>query len=740
MSDDIALQLDKASYVRSKISFYPMSHILLPIPDGLSVVVFEKQEDIDEYFELRGITDPENFDILPVSSFYDFMREVAALGFVGVWFFNNCPVLFGNYVSDIDFDIPTFAYTYDEQFIGASGKINTPLHYVPWKNYMRTDKMIRRFIKPINGLPFDPASPLFSICSKDAKQDNEGSVKDAEQRRRICTFQDASPLHGPYVSDLGAVALFTDKDLALQYIQSNDRVDKSIYEIEQVDGFISFLGTISPVTLSIDIGLNPGSERFMQGYITQDQGRYLLRTVFGLHEIRSDSDLIPIDDPETISLPKFDSVGRPNTVAPEFRGMRTTIGYPLKRILGSTKKALPLREAEGLVETILRDSKHANGPEVNVVPFDINSVSTNSYLVFGFDKVTGMPFGNNDELLTPYVFSDILDAIAYFYHIHLSFEHEHRLNGFYVCQSNSHYQGSENEELEHYILSERKLALRDLIQMNLVDGYHIEHSEFLKSFVNRMSLSLEIEECGYLGDMALLSESYIADYVECNEESDLAERIAERARLYRAQDAGRIVLDEVLQNRIRIYLGHAYENLSPQSLLILESALQQFENKERRMNHDYAGITMKLCKVFERELVAILLRRWKDSVSRILTKQDMKSALKDAEARRDETTCRLTGWFLKRNKLELGSMAFVVGRLIENCDNDVLLDLKRHVQSLRNSEFILSEEFLDICKLISTRYRNGGVHEKIVTYDICREAFQKILISQDSYLKSLVSV
>jgi hypothetical protein len=104
-------QLDRAYYLRSKISNYPICQGILPVPDGLSVVIFSDEEDIHEYFQVRGIDDPENLDVLPVGSFFDLMQEVADWGFIGIWYFNNCPVLFGNYTSDIDLELPNFAYT-----------------------------------------------------------------------------------------------------------------------------------------------------------------------------------------------------------------------------------------------------------------------------------------------------------------------------------------------------------------------------------------------------------------------------------------------------------------------------------------------------------------------------------------------------------------------------------------------------------------------------------------------------
>ena len=41
MDDNIAVLLDKAYYVRSKIGNYPLSHNILPVPNGMSAVILE---------------------------------------------------------------------------------------------------------------------------------------------------------------------------------------------------------------------------------------------------------------------------------------------------------------------------------------------------------------------------------------------------------------------------------------------------------------------------------------------------------------------------------------------------------------------------------------------------------------------------------------------------------------------------------------------------------------------------
>lgn len=100
----------------------------------------------------------------------------------------------------------------------------------------------------------------------------------------------------------------------------------------------------------------------------------------------------------------------------------------------------------------------------------------------------------------------------------------------------------------------------------------------------------------------------------------------------------------------------------------------------------------------------------------------------------------LIRFLLGKGKLELGPMMYIIASIIKQRDNQVFSDLYEYILKLKNNKYILSNEFLDHCNKISTRYRNGGVHEKIVSYEICHEAFNSILMNKDSYLKKLLDL
>lgn len=740
MNDIIATQLNKTYYVRSKISYYPISHSIHPMPGGMSVVIFKNQEDIDQYFQIRGINDPDDFEIKSVISLYDLMLEVADLGFVGIWYFNNFPIFFGNYISDIDIELPSFAYINDDHFIGASGEIESPKKFIPWKNFQKTDKIIQRFVNYADGVPFNPKDDLFTIVFSDESRFERVTFGGKEHLIRYCNFHDASPLQGPYVSDMGAYCLFTDEVFARRYLQNSSVLDTSIYAVEKFDGIHVFLDEISKTFPFIDIGINPGNERYLQGYFMRQYDQKLIKTVLGTYELQDDNTLKELKGINNAF--DNDTIQNPNTLNPLSRGLRTTIKNPLKNVLGTTKSSLPRREAEQIIKRLIKKSNYMNYPDEGYISIESKDISNDSFLIYGFDKVSGHSFSNNDEMVKPFVFHDIFDAILYFYHSHLIYDYRLRLEGYYYCQSNGNFEGSQDEQQEQYLLSEQRLALRDLMEMILTDGYKVEHGELLKSFINRSSESLEIEACGYLGDLAIYEEDipfFITNDLDENE-ADITIKIAQKAKSYRDRSSSKIELDEKYQNKIRIYLGGSYENLSVESLCILQSAIEQFKDIKQRINHDYAGISMKLCKAFERELNILIFQRWKENLFKKYTKADLKNHLKGSERKHDITTQKLIGWLLKKNKLELGSMTFVIKRIISQCDNEILTHLKTYILDLKNNDFLLSQDFLKASQEISSRYRNGGVHEKIVTYDICKEAFNNILIQKDCYLKKLTNI
>ena len=57
----------------------------------------------------------------------------------------------------------------------------------------------------------------------------------------------------------------------------------------------------------------------------------------------------------------------------------------------------------------------------------------------------------------------------------------------------------------------------------------------------------------------------------------------------------------------------------------------------------------------------------------------------------------------------------------------------------REMKWLLSEEFKCLLNDILKKYRNGGVHEHMVTYNTCREAIEITVTGPNPLLKKFIS-
>lgn len=726
----------RSFYLKSRISYYPICHSIVPIPEGMSVVLFANDQDCKDYLEMRGINDPENFERITVRSFYDSMREFAALGYIGVWVYKNFPMRFGNYYSDIDVDLPSFAYTFSGTFIGSSGLIAEPKYFVPWANYSRVDKIIRRFVTFPQGLYFDPGSPIYSIAPAHAAESPQAINGRKNASIPCVSFLNSSPLQGPYISDMGAYCLFTDPDDAKHFNErSSDEQDHDVViEFSSLCSAIKQLESDHPF---IDISLNPTSPRHLQGYFPFVRGKLVLKMVLGTFEIKDDGTYVEIEKPD--DLAKADTIDFSTEIEPTYRSLSSFISHPLKRIRGATQGSMNKREARSLIVKLFEKALDDETLEETAV----GSIAADSYVLDCFDKINGDALFSIDDT-APMLFPDVIAAIQFLYFKVLPFDAEIRESGYHLCAPNSKVSGSADATREAWIKNELQLSLRELTEDILVNGYRIEHSELLRAFISRNSQSMEIRRCGYVGDLAALSnntEFVLPDDADEVELKDAAiGRLAKVSAAFYQRKRDIVSLDEKIQNRIRIQLGEAYEFISIGSLLILESAVKELATVKDRLDHDYAGISMKLCKVFERELTRLVFDNAAIAIKKQFDKDALKSAMSEAELRGDANETRLLRSLLKMGKLELGPMAVIMQRVSESCDTPVLQQFRESIADLSNIEFLMSPHFQEICKQILTKFRNGGVHEKIITYDVCKEAFHCILEMNNNYLSLLAQV
>jgi len=230
-----------------------------------------------------------------ITPFWDTLRRFAQLGFEGVMLDETHPVHFFNRVSEPDKELPSTArlrqLVADDEghtktvisqiYFGPGGILEEEEPTVPWADYSRIDRTSIRWMLGENPLP-ESVQPWTIDC---------GVTGDVG-------FMTGATLLGPYVSDMGAVPLFSGEQWAVYFgfvqgllkIQDGQPIqrDGTEYQIRPVEGsIIDFLNEVyrrhGPL---LDIGLNPRCHRYRQGYFfkTVEYG-WCLRTLSGVFQI-----------------------------------------------------------------------------------------------------------------------------------------------------------------------------------------------------------------------------------------------------------------------------------------------------------------------------------------------------------------------------------------------------------------------------------------------------------------------
>ena len=83
----------------------------------------------------------------------------------------------------------------------------------------------------------------------------------------------------------------------------------------------------------------------------------------------------------------------------------------------------------------LEDNKN-----IDLLAEGMEQVSSDSFLIFGFDKINGEPLTNGET--PPFILKDVFEAISFFYHQSFKFDYDLRFNGYTLCKVNRKYSGS----------------------------------------------------------------------------------------------------------------------------------------------------------------------------------------------------------------------------------------------------------------------------------------------------------
>lgn len=742
--------LSRGFYIESEENGDPLPMISNFHRDGVVVVISSSRERANDLAEELSEAYQQKATVRAISSLFDTVVQLARRGIAGLLLDGDHPIYFMNRLSEMNRSLPTVGAIglrklnddlperlnfRDYLHFGVRGELNLEhISLVRWHNFRALDAMSVKWILGERPLP----ETLLPYTIRSDAQVAE--VVETGCPGVLTLFHDGATLLGPYVSDMGAVPIFSGEVWATFYGQihhflenhGGGWVPSDNHSVQPIKGeLVNFLNEIYADHSSVvDIGLNPCCHRFRQGYFFYRDGCWFLRTLAGVFKIterrfeRRDDVLPPKGD---------DDVGGRNGDYELIEGMTTLVQHPFKRLLGATQSAVPADEAEQIIAEDLAIDLEEGYSEP-----EIREVTSDSFLLDGFDKITGddlsflMTAGEWDG---PLVFSDIVQASSWLLVNFLESDEEIRTTGAATCHGPYH-PGSGDPDAE----ATKSNALRQAVCTFLVDalrtGYRPIHSWHLKRLFQDVSAVLEITTAGYVADLVTYDEEFLAglDAGLDEDESPLALRF----KKIKAKLDSRPLMDTAVIADLRRYLGQAMDLLSQSSIQILCAAIEELKRVGNRPAYDYAGVSMKICKTFERELKHQLFDSWCKEV-RSGGKNGVKQLEREAGAFQDDRTgCTALEFLAKRQKIELGSMRYMLRAVAEGSEHPVIKNLSGFVDSFEGREWLLSKSLDESLERISSRYRNGGLHEHLVDYGLCSEALDYLVIGKDAVLPTLL--
>ena len=722
---------EKSYYIRDIVTHEEVPCFSFLHSEGLACPIFSDRDDCLRRCKEFETAYDAKLEVVPISGVWSFFNNCASSGCVGVVLDDQFPLRFYNRISDLDRNLPTISYLrvpdadneFKGVFFGKRGIIDFQTgRTIKWNNYEKSDKKCAKYLLFETPIPGGQLIP-FTIAMQDSDR---------------ILFQNENTFLGPYISIEGAVAIFSDIKIAEYFAKSIGILEtnspnkvKNDFNILPIS-LTKFLDSCAKDLPLSDIVLNPNYHRAFQGQFFKNNSKWTLQSVSGVWDI-SETEPIKLTD---YNLPKG-YLGAPDDSVLSIHGVSTQIKYPFKRLSGSDQSTFTPEDAQDLINEEFDLFQEPIFITEGEIP------ATDAYCIDAFDKVSGDTYAISgyDPSCSDIgflVFPDIVSAASYLSNTTLEIDENSRLNGYRLCNG-SGQPGSNDEVAERNITNDMRTALKKIISEALVNGYSLKHSNLIKKLMKDASATCEIIECGYFGDLLYydLSDGREIEsrLLEEHDTPEIKNKIS-KSRLRLQQNH---TLPENQKLLLRSILGDSFLQLTPDTISIAVTALEEFSNVGKRSGYDYAGISMKIAKIFERELTIRVFRKWRTDTINDFGKNAIKEIIERKDTNLSHADKLLSEYFSKKRKTDLGGMRFALRAIIEEIDADTITaKFKQFIETFSNPGWLLSDEFLSILSDISSKYRNGGVHEHIVDFSTCEDAVQRILIGKDCALNKLV--
>jgi len=83
-------------------------------------------------------------------------------------------------------------------------------------------------------------------------------------------------------------------------------------------------------------------------------------------------------------------------------------------------------------------------------------------------------------------------------------------------------------------------------------------------------------------------------------------------------------------------------------------------------------------------------------------------------------------------------MRYLLKAVRDDSKHPAIQLLNVYLRTFEKFDWLVSDEMDNILSKISSRYRNGGVHEHIIDYRLCQEAFEFLLTGKNAALPKLL--
>lgn len=723
--------LDKSFFIRDKITLEQIPCFSFFHTEGLACPIFSNREDcLRRCKEFESLYN-QPLEVAPINGLWSFFNLCASSGCVGVMLDDEFPVRFFNRLSDMDRQFPTLAFfripDAENLMNGVYFSKRGPLNFesgqtIKWNNFEKTDKKCAKYLlfnDPFPGNQF----AAHTILTKEGLS---------------IFFQDENTFLGPYISIDGAIPLFSDLKIAEMFSKSIGLWDENsptklrdYHEIASIN-LVQYLNDTANEYPFVDFVLNPTYHRAFQGRFFQIDSKWAVQTVSGVWDIEENEPF----KLEGVQLPKGYLGGVEDSIL-SLHGIKTKVLHPFKRLTGPDLSPFSLEDAEDLIQEefqFFHEPMHIE--EGSIPPVD-------AFCIDAFDKISGFSYAasNYDQSCVDFgflIFPDFISAISYISNTILEIDENSRVNGYSLCNGTGK-PASDDQIRERTVTTEIRKALIKILSNALTSGYSLKHSNLVKNLMQDASATCEIVECGYFGDFLFYDLSDGAEIESRLDEEQRSSKIlgkVSKARL-KLHSQTKFPEDQVMQ--LRSCLGETYGELTPDTISIAATALEEFSNVGKRSDYDYAGISMKIAKIFERELTIRVFRKWRTVLLENTGKEAIQALLDLQNADTTEVDNLLCDYFSKKRKTDLGGMRYVLRSLSEKkSQGPIVSKFKDFLNTLSEPQWLLSEEFATILNDISSKYRNGGVHEHLVDFEICGDAVKRILLDENSALKRLV--